>query len=57
MSADPIHPEGLYACEGCRATFPEYINGCPHCWDADLTIEQNRRKYPRRRVALVALEP
>lgn len=25
---DPIHPEGIYECEGCGRTYPEYINGC-----------------------------
>lgn len=28
MSGDPIHPEGIYVCEGCGRTYPEYINGC-----------------------------
>ena len=25
---DPIHPEGIWSCEGCGRTYPEYINGC-----------------------------
>lgn len=25
---DPIHPEGIYACEGCGRVYPEYLNGC-----------------------------
>jgi hypothetical protein len=53
---DPIHPEGIYACEGCGKTYPEYVNGCIACWDDDLTPEQNRRKYPRRGVKLVVPE-
>jgi hypothetical protein len=54
--SDPIHPEGIYACEGCGQTYAEYFNGCVHCWDDDLTIEQNRRKYPKRKVRLVIPE-
>jgi hypothetical protein len=54
--SDPIHPEGIYACEGCGRTLAEYINGCPHCWDDDLTITENQAKYPRRSVRLVAAD-
>lgn len=28
MSGDPVHPEGIYVCNGCGQTYPEYINGC-----------------------------
>ena len=28
VSDDPIHPEGIWSCEGCGRTYPEYINGC-----------------------------
>ena len=26
--SDPWHPEGIYQCEGCGRTYPEYVNGC-----------------------------
>lgn len=26
--SDPIHPEGVYQCNGCGRTYPEYVNGC-----------------------------
>ncbi len=55
--SDPIHPEGIYQCEGCARTYPEYVNGCVDCWDDDLTGEQNRAKYPHRSVRLVLAEP
>lgn len=51
--SDPMHPEGIYACEGCGHTYPEYVNGCDYCWDEELDAEANRRKYPRRSVRLV----
>lgn len=28
-TGDPWHPEGIYQCNGCGRTFPEYNNGCP----------------------------
>lgn len=48
--------EGIFECEGCHRTFAEYVNGCPHCWDDDLTSEENRVKYPRRAVRLIVEE-
>jgi DNA-directed RNA polymerase subunit RPC12/RpoP len=26
--SDPIHPEGIYECNGCGRIYCEYINGC-----------------------------
>jgi len=26
--SDPWHPEGIYQCDGCGRTYPEYVNGC-----------------------------
>lgn len=26
--SDPFHPEGIYRCNGCGRTYPEYVNGC-----------------------------
>jgi hypothetical protein len=51
--SDLIHPEGIYQCNGCGRLYPEYINGCVVCWDDDLSPEENRRKYPNRKVVLV----
>jgi hypothetical protein len=45
VSYDPIHPEGIYQCEGCGKVYPEYINGCLN-WHDDMS----------RRVALVVME-
>ena len=56
MSGDPFHPEGIYACEGCGKTYPEYVNGCIVCWDDDLSPEANREKYPHRGVRLIVLD-
>lgn len=56
VGRDPIHPEGIYVCEGCGQTYPEYVNGCVKCWDDDLTSEENRMKYPRRSVRLLVSE-
>jgi len=56
MTADPWHPEGIYQCQGCGRTYPEYVNGCISCWDDDLTIEENQREYPRRAVVLIVEE-
>ena len=25
---DPIHGDGIFECEGCGKTYPEYVNGC-----------------------------
>lgn len=41
---DPIHPEGIYRCNGCGRTYPEYVNGC---------VEDH---LPPRRVVLVIPE-
>jgi hypothetical protein len=46
-------PEGIYQCQGCRRTYPEYVNGCVDCWDDNLSTEDNRRLYPNRKVVLV----
>jgi hypothetical protein len=45
--------EGIFACEGCGQTYPEYVNGCVKCWDDEASISENLRRYPRRRVVLV----
>lgn len=26
----------IYACVTCGSGYAEYINGCPHCWEAGL---------------------
>lgn len=52
MPGDPIHPEGIYACQGCGRTYNEYVNGCLSCWDDNLSIEENRRRFPLRSVRL-----
>jgi hypothetical protein len=28
VGLDPIHPEGIWVCEGCSAIYGEYVNGC-----------------------------
>lgn len=28
MKGDPWHPEGIWQCNGCGRTYPEYVNGC-----------------------------
>jgi hypothetical protein len=53
---DPIHPEGIWACEGCGQAYAEYINGCPRCWNYDLSREENLRRFPRRSVRLIVPE-
>lgn len=55
-TGDPIHPEGIYQCEGCGTMYPEYVNGCVVCWDDELTSDENRAKYPHRSVRLVVPE-
>lgn len=45
--------EGLeqkFQCQGCKTIYPEYVNGCPKCWDSNLTPEENRKKFPNRGV-------
>ena len=54
--SDPIHPEGIYQCEGCGKTYPEYINGCIACWDDALTTEANQLRFPKRSVRLIVPE-
>ena len=44
VNGDPIHPEGIYVCDGCGRTYPEYVNGCVN------------DHGPPRRVALVVDE-
>lgn len=39
-----------WECEGCKLRFAEYVNGCPKCWDDTLSIEENQKKYPSRKV-------
>ena len=39
-----------WECEGCKTRFAEYVNGCPRCWDDNLSSEKNRKKYPNRKV-------
>ena len=56
MADNPFHPEGIYACDGCERTYGEYINGCIYCWDDDLSVEENRRRFPRRKVRLIVPE-
>lgn len=51
-----MRPDGIYACNGCGRTYGEYVNGCDTCWDDDLSIEENRRRFPRRKVCLVIPE-
>ena len=42
---DPIHPEGIYECNGCGRTYAEYVNGCLEDHD------------PPRSVRLVVADP
>lgn len=42
--SDPIHPEGIYRCDGCGRTYAEYVNGC---------VEDHG---PPRKVRLVVLD-
>ena len=51
-----MRPEGIWACEGCGRTYREYFNGCVACWDDDLTGDENRLRYPHRKVVLVLEE-
>jgi hypothetical protein len=39
-----------YVCRGCFRAYAEYVNGCVWCWDDGLTIDENRAKYPDRKV-------
>lgn len=42
-----------WQCEGCKKMFADYINGCPHCWDSELSVEENHKKFPNRKVIRV----
>lgn len=44
-----------WRCEGCDAYYAEYCNGCVHCWDYNLSEEENRIKFPNRGVRLVPI--
>lgn len=54
-----LQSKQLWVCDTCGSGFAEYINGCPHCWDAGirssvcisqdravLAIEERIRDYP-----------
>ena len=56
MTTDEAHPEGIYRCEGCGKTYPEYVNGCVFCWDDDPSTEENWLRYPHRSVRLIVPE-
>jgi hypothetical protein len=34
----PLSPAAIWEwqCETCGTRFPEYVNGCPHCWEAGI---------------------
>lgn len=40
----------IWICVGCKREYGEYVNGCTKCWDDDLSIDENRKKYPNRKV-------
>lgn len=40
----------VFACKGCGARYAEYVNGCVHCWDYNLSREENLKKDTERSV-------
>lgn len=36
--SDPLHGDGIYQCQGCEHTYPEYVNGCPRHDDGERKV-------------------
>lgn len=50
IKANPQGEYIIWACNNCQTVYGEYVNGCPKCWDENLTPKENREKYPDRAV-------
>lgn len=54
ISANPEIAE--WRCYGCWKKYAEYLNGCSACWRDDLSVEQNNKIFPRRKVIKIIRE-
>jgi len=51
--ADKWGVDEIWECNGCGGLYSEYINGCGSCWDDELSVEENNKKYSNRKVVRV----